>query len=575
MSRVDWAIARYNWYRACGLLDEPPRQTAAVANDHRTPDPPPPRPHLKWYPLRKPAEVVTTTSHQPVAAIQRHRYSQRVDKTHPKVISPRSHAEKRLGDDPRTWSRVDWAIARYNWYRACGLLSDSSQQVAETTNYQRSPAPPPPKPQLKWYPLSKPNDDLATVYRRAAATTARAVATLAHYQAEKEKSPKGTGPNRTFVESEHDRIPAGQSDGGRFRAMNQGNGSAIPPSRPKLRRADTLETGTGHIWDVDGRPWELTRQQIKDWDAITSRSAWSEGLHAILPSFWTSIADFEAEVRRQARSYRDQILRVEGSAVDANPIDLANRRRDRAQAALQKDFAKAATTVDNLTFMASLAKAPVKLGVKTLTNTAERQAAAAMGAKARSLAASQARSAIGPPTGAATNIVQTDARKIAKAVENVGSIAETPKPILRLTHQPTTLTLDDVRALPQPMKWKEGEKHIRQLSGSEGQRHFPVLKGGDIHGSGGRFVDALVDLPNGTVLANEVKTYGQWRTVNGVMQNQTVPPSNAIREQIAKDVWLRNNQGHDPRWIFLDAPPSRDLLDSLKHNRIITVTHGR
>jgi hypothetical protein len=24
MSRVEWAIARYNWYRACGLLDDLP-----------------------------------------------------------------------------------------------------------------------------------------------------------------------------------------------------------------------------------------------------------------------------------------------------------------------------------------------------------------------------------------------------------------------------------------------------------------------------------------------------------------------------------------------------------------------
>ena len=162
----------------------------------------------------------------------------------------------------------------------------------------------------------------------------------------------------------------------------------LHPRHP-CARTDTFETGTGHIWDVDGRPWELTRQQVKDWEAITSRGALSDGLSRVVPSFWTSIEDFEAEVRRQARSYRDQILRVEGSAADANPIDLAKRHRDRAQTALQRDFTKAASTVDNATFVASLAKAPLKMGVKALTTTAERQAAAAIRAEARSLATKQ------------------------------------------------------------------------------------------------------------------------------------------------------------------------------------------
>ncbi|HEY4259146.1 MAG TPA: hypothetical protein VGM98_03255 [Schlesneria sp.] len=318
----------------------------------------------------------------------------------------------------------------------------------------------------------------------------------------------------------------------------------------------------------------------------------SDGLSRVVPSFWTSIEDFESEVRRQARSYRDQIRRVEGSAADANPIDLAKRHRDRAQTALQKDFTKAATTVDNVTFLASLAKAPLKLGVKALTTTAEHQAAAAIGAEARSLAASQARSSIEPSISATTRIAQADTAKLATALDHlplhssprrtlipneVGSVpvVESHRPPLRLTHQPTSLTLDDVRALPHPMKWKAGEVHIRELSGSTGQRHFTVPKGGDIHGSGGRFVDAPVDLPNGTVLAAEVKTYGSWRAVNGVVQKQTVPLSGVIREQIVKDVWLRNNLNHDPRWIFLDASPSPDLRDFLRQNRIVTVIHGK
>jgi hypothetical protein len=42
MSRVEWAIARYNWYRACGLLDDLPQQTTEVANYQGSPDPPTP-----------------------------------------------------------------------------------------------------------------------------------------------------------------------------------------------------------------------------------------------------------------------------------------------------------------------------------------------------------------------------------------------------------------------------------------------------------------------------------------------------------------------------------------------------
>ena len=223
-----------------------------------------------------------------------------------------------------------------------------------------------------------------------------APALLARYQAE-----KGAGSGSSFDPSKHPRDNVGRftskgegetASGGvtsAFRAKNQGNASSSAPLRPKLRRTDTFETGTGHIWDVDGRPWELTRQQVKDWEAITSRGALSDGLSRVVPSFWTSIEDFEAEVRRQARSYRDQILRVEGSAADANPIDLAKRHRDRAQTALQRDFTKAASTVDNATFVARLAKAPWKMGVKALTTTAERQAAAAIRAEARSLATKQ------------------------------------------------------------------------------------------------------------------------------------------------------------------------------------------
>jgi len=150
----------------------------------------------------------------------------------------------------------------------------------------------------------------------------------------------------------------------------------------------------------------------------------------------------------------------------------------------------------------------------------------------------------------------------------------TPQQPLLLTYQPTSRTESQIRRLPQPDKWRAGEEHVQELYGSNGQRHFAVPAGGGIEGDGGRFVDAPVDLPNGGVLAVEVKTYGRWRTVSGVPQEQTVPLSDEIREQILKDVWLCDNHpNYDPRWIFLDAPPSKELQDFLNQHRIVNVTH--
>jgi hypothetical protein len=225
MSRVEWAIARYNWYRACGLLDDLPQQTTEVANYQRSPDPPPPKPHLKWYPLSKPDDDIAATYQQPVAATQRHCYSQQAANSHRRTFPTRVHTEKVLNDDSSTMSRVDWAIARYNWYRACGLLDDLAPPTAETTRYQRSPEPPPPKPHLKWYPLSKSDDDTATTYQRSViespqppqrrycqrAEHARALAMLTRYQAA-----KGAGPGRNFDPAKHPRADAGQPNGGQF-----------------------------------------------------------------------------------------------------------------------------------------------------------------------------------------------------------------------------------------------------------------------------------------------------------------------------------------------------------------------
>jgi hypothetical protein len=197
MSRIEWAIARYNWYRACGLLSDSPRNNVSTPHE-RSPDSPPPKPHLKWYPLSKPDDDLATTYQPSAASTQRHRYSQRVNATRHQT----ENGEQAKGDDPRTWSRVDWAIARYQWYRACGLLADS----------------PPPKPHLKWYPLNKPDDDVS------ASNTI-----LARYQAEN-RATKGSASDGQFDASKHPRAEAGQRNGGQF--VKAGGGATGATSEP-------------------------------------------------------------------------------------------------------------------------------------------------------------------------------------------------------------------------------------------------------------------------------------------------------------------------------------------------------
>lgn len=196
---------------------------------------------------------------------------------------------------------------------------------------------------------------------------------------------------KPFDPQEHPRDANGQF-------VRTGQDSTAPlrplvPTGTKLRRLDSEETGSGMIWSIDGRPWELSEQDANDWRAITSRGSWADGLNSVFPIFWTSVPEFEAEIRRKARSYRDRMLRLEGSAATVDPIELEKRRSARAQAALQADFAELATTVDNATFLAGLAKAPLKAGVGAITKAAESRASAALAADAAAEAAIKTRSA--------------------------------------------------------------------------------------------------------------------------------------------------------------------------------------
>jgi hypothetical protein len=45
-------------------------------------------------------------------------------------------------------------------------------------------------------------------------------------------------------------------------------------------------------------------------------------------------------------------------------------------------------------------------------------------------------------------------------------------------------------------------------------------------------------------------------------------------EQVNKDVHIRSKDpSFDPRWIFVDAPPSPELASYLHHAGIVTVIH--
>ncbi|TJW34972.1 MAG: hypothetical protein E5V49_00115 [Mesorhizobium sp.] len=139
---------------------------------------------------------------------------------------------------------------------------------------------------------------------------------------------------------------------------------------------------------------------------------------------------------------------------------------------------------------------------------------------------------------------------------------------------PTTYSLQQVRNMRQPEKWKAGEVYTRELNGSLGEAHFPVDAnlGGPhpVSGVGGRYVDSPVFKSDDVIEAIEVKTYHRWTTINGVAQMREVPLTPKLQEQINKDVALRNeNTGYQPRWVFLDAPPSAELQRALDDAGIV------
>ncbi|MEU1144128.1 hypothetical protein ACFYO9_14150 [Streptomyces sp. NPDC005863] len=147
------------------------------------------------------------------------------------------------------------------------------------------------------------------------------------------------------------------------------------------------------------------------------------------------------------------------------------------------------------------------------------------------------------------------------------------------------LTLDGVRRARDPrMRWMNGEEFHRQMYGGGQERHYPVPTNSDpkypVTAKGGRKVDVPVDMPDGRVLAVEVKTYQQYRTItlhDGTKQTVKgeVPLSKHIREQVHKDIALRRmNPRYDPRWSFTHAGPSQELRNYLIEARITFIEYG-
>jgi hypothetical protein len=139
-------------------------------------------------------------------------------------------------------------------------------------------------------------------------------------------------------------------------------------------------------------------------------------------------------------------------------------------------------------------------------------------------------------------------------------------------------TQERAGAYPGEKRWRAGERHVANMwDGQHQGNHIPVPTHDNapypVTGPGGRDVDVVHVGPDGRKYHIEVKTYQRWKTVNGVSQEQYVPLSEDLREQIAKDVNIR---AADPavelHWTFTDAHPSPELRNALSHARITFTT---
>ncbi|MFF2329175.1 MULTISPECIES: hypothetical protein [unclassified Streptomyces] len=147
------------------------------------------------------------------------------------------------------------------------------------------------------------------------------------------------------------------------------------------------------------------------------------------------------------------------------------------------------------------------------------------------------------------------------------------------------LSLRQLRALRAGRhRYTMAEEIGREMFGGGPEWHFPVPTHDHpyypVEAPGGRKVDVPVDLPDGRTLAVEVKHYLQFRTIklsDGTSRTVKgeVPMNAGMMEQINKDLTLRRmDPGYDPRWVFMDAPPSQALRNYLVQARIVFVEYG-
>ncbi|MFF0027878.1 hypothetical protein ACFYS7_06640 [Streptomyces avermitilis] len=147
------------------------------------------------------------------------------------------------------------------------------------------------------------------------------------------------------------------------------------------------------------------------------------------------------------------------------------------------------------------------------------------------------------------------------------------------------LSLRELRALRAGRhRYTAAEEIAREMFGGGPERHYRVPTHDHpyypVEAPRGRKVDVPVDLPGGRTLAVEIKHYLEFRTIkladgtNQVIKGE-VPLNKGIMEQINKDLTLRRmNPKFDPRWVFMDAPPSSALRSYLIQARIIFIEYG-
>ena len=164
-----------------------------------------------------------------------------------------------------------------------------------------------------------------------------------------------------------------------------------------------------------------------------------------------------------------------------------------------------------------------------------------------------------------------DANALADPVSGAGT---TTDPLLLPAAPRMTRNLRQIQNMPSGQaRGAAGEQFVSELyDNSPREVTHPM----EVPSLGSRRTDVLYANTSGTKQALEVKTYSLWRTVQGASQLHEVPLTSEIRLQIDKDTYLRaRTSGFEPKWVFLDAPPSQDLLDLLDARGFPSVIYGQ